>query len=133
MPRMSYEFSHKLFGTKQVPIESVCNSEHFDMHLMAELLMVPEILVPQFQWLWHFLIKKTLKNIDFWNQYLGNHKQFSLEMHIKMLRIARSFDWFKFCSKKFMGKSYRTFAYGQVALAFSQFFIILFFLVNNLI
>ena len=43
MPRMSYEFSHKLFGTKQVPIESACNSEHFDMHLMAELFMVPEI------------------------------------------------------------------------------------------
>ena len=44
---MSYENSHKNYGTKPVPIERVLNPEHFDMHLVTKHLMVPEILAPK--------------------------------------------------------------------------------------
>ena len=37
-----------------VPIERVFNSEHFDMRFVTMPLMVPELLVQWFQWLYQF-------------------------------------------------------------------------------
>ena len=44
----------KNLGTKPVPIERVFNPEHFDMRLQTMHLMVPELLVQCFQWLFQF-------------------------------------------------------------------------------
>ena len=41
-----------------------------------------------------------LKSLELLSQYLGNHKYFRLKMHITVLRIARSYDWNRFRSKK---------------------------------
>ena len=57
---MSYEFSHKNYGTKPIPIERVCNPEHFDMRLETMHLMVPELQFNGSNGPANFLIK----NID---------------------------------------------------------------------
>ena len=44
---MSYKFSHKNYRTKSVPMERVCNPEHFYMQLETTHLMVLELLVPK--------------------------------------------------------------------------------------
>ena len=41
---LSYENSHKNYRAKPIPIERVCNPEHFDMHLVTKHLMVPKSL-----------------------------------------------------------------------------------------
>ena len=54
--------SHTLFfGTKPVPIERYGNLEHSDMHLLTEILMVPELWFNGSNGCANFLIK----NIDF--------------------------------------------------------------------
>ena len=40
---MSYEFTHKNYGTKPAQIERVFNFEHFDMRLETKHLMVAEL------------------------------------------------------------------------------------------
>src|SRR5699024_7272571 len=67
-----------------------------------------------------------IKNIDFWNQYFGNHKVLSHKTHIKMLRIENSFHWHRFRSKIFCRSFHRVYAYWQVAIAFQEVIIYIF-------
>ena len=67
-------------------------------------------------------VDNSFARAAFWKQYLGNHKVCSLMMHIKMLRIENSFDWYRFRSIVFvwkfighmpMGNSQRTLAFDK--------------------
>ena len=78
MPWLSYEFSHKNYGTKPIPFERVCNPEHFDMRLETTHLLQVKTLC--------FCIKIST---TFLEQNLYQSKEFSiLSILICVLRLS---------------------------------------------